>query len=177
MWNKEWHFALSSHAMSWNCKLSSIWLIATRIRTILEETELQIWECRTELNCYTADPLHFMKNFNKTVNVNLKCKNNNIRPIFSITYLFWFKCKKHFVSLNWNDLDWKCKKKKKKKKNKTFIKVTTKKNLQFKLSEYLNIEEKALTHREKVYGRLVTIHYLTEPPDSPEIWPALERLS
>lgn len=59
-------------------------------------------------------------------------------------------------------------KKKKKKKNKTFIKVT-KKNLQFKLSEYLNIEEKTLTHREKVYGRLVTIHYLTEPPDSPEI--------
>lgn len=52
-----------------------------------------------------------------------------------------------------------------------------KKNLQFKLSEYLNIEEKALTHREKVYGRLVRIHYLTEPPDSPEIWPALERLS
>lgn len=61
------------------------------------------------------------------------------------------------------------KKRKRKKKNKTFIKVTTKKNLQFKLSEYLNIEEKALTHREKVYGRLVTIHYLTEPPDSPEI--------
>lgn len=59
-------------------------------------------------------------------------------------------------------------KRKKKKKNKTFIKVT-KKNLQFKLSEYLNIEEKTLTHREKVYGRLVTIHYLTEPPDSPEI--------
>lgn len=59
-------------------------------------------------------------------------------------------------------------KKEKEKKNKTFIKVT-KKNLQFKRSEYLNIEEKALTHREKVYGRLVRIHYLTEPPDSPEI--------
>lgn len=58
---------------------------------------------------------------------------------------------------------------KKEKKNKTFIKVTKKKNLQFKRSEYLNIEEKALTHREKVYGRLVRIHYLTEPPDSPEI--------
>lgn len=60
-------------------------------------------------------------------------------------------------------------KKEKEKKNKTFIKVTQKKNLQFKRSEYLNIEEKALTHREKVYGRLVRIHYLTEPPDSPEI--------
>lgn len=60
-------------------------------------------------------------------------------------------------------------KKEKEKKNKTFIKVTKKKNLQFKRSEYLNIEEKALTHREKVYGRLVRIHYLTEPPDSPEI--------
>lgn len=60
-------------------------------------------------------------------------------------------------------------KKEKEKKNKTFIKVTKKKNLQFKRSEYLNIEEKALTHREKVYGHLVRIHYLTEPPDSPEI--------
>lgn len=60
-------------------------------------------------------------------------------------------------------------KKEKEKKNKTFIKVTKKKKLQFKRSEYLNIEEKALTHREKVYGRLVRIHYLTEPPDSPEI--------
>lgn len=68
-------------------------------------------------------------------------------------------------------------KKRKRKKEQNIYKGDKKKNLQFKRSEYLNIEEKALTHREKVYGRLVRIHYLTEPPDSPEIWPALERLS
>lgn len=78
---------------------------------------------------------------------------------------------KNIVSLNCNDLDWKCKKIEQK------IYEGDKKNLQPKISKNLNLEEKALTHRDKVHGRLVTIHYLTEPPDSPEIWPAVERLS